>query len=217
MLTAMLTVMVTLFLVFDPIGNVPMWLSVLQRVPPQRREWVIFRECLLALGVLVFFLVAGREALSLLGVEGAAVRIAGGVVIFLIALRMIFPPVGGTWGPAHGGPTDEAGAAVAAAQEPFLVPLAVPLMAGPSAIATLMLFAQSGRFALWQLGLMMLAAWAASTAILCAAGPISRLLGPRGLTAAERLMGMLLVMIAVQMVLSGIDQHLLGLPPVPSP
>src|SRR5690606_8262957 len=113
----------------DPVGNIPVWTALLRDVPAARRRWVIFRECLIALAVLVAFVFAGPALLRLLAVDGPALQIAGGVVVFLIALRMMFPRSGGVFG-------DEM-----MRGEPLIVPLAVPLLAGPSAIAAVMLLA----------------------------------------------------------------------------
>lgn len=185
---------VTLLLVMDPVGNIPVWVALLRDVPEARRRMIIVRECLIALGVLVVFLFFGPALMSLLAVRGPALQIAGGVVIFLIALRMIFPRPGGVFG-------DEE-----MRGEPFIVPLAVPLLAGPSAMATVMLLAtQSGD----PLGYVpaVAGAWGASLVILLMGPAIARLLGQRAVVACERLFGMLLIVIATQMILSGIDAY----------
>ena len=150
-------------------------------------------ESCIALGILLFFLLFGPALLHLLRIQPAALHIAGGVLLFLIAVGMIFP------GSLHIGGSD-----VPPAEEPFLVPLATPLLAGPSAIATIMIFSsrQPERLATWFAALV--AAWVATTAILMLAPRLSRLLGHRGLIACERLMGMTLTVIAVQMFLDGL-------------
>ena len=190
--------MVTLLLVLDPIGNVPVWTALLKDVPPARRRWIIFRECLIALGVLVAFVLAGPTLLQLLAVEGPALQIAGGVVIFLIALRMIFPHPGGVFG-------DEV-----MRGEPLIVPLAVPLLAGPSAMAAVMLLTTARADApLFYLSALF-GAWLVSLIILLLAASVERLLGQRAVIACERLFGMLLTVIAVQMIMSGLDGYLLS-------
>ena len=188
---------VMLFLVLDPLGNVPFFLSVLKEVPPKRRRWVMVRELLIALGVLVAFLLGGRELLSIMQLRQEAISIAGGIVLFLIAIKMVFPPKdGGIFG-------DSAGQG-----EPFIVPLAIPGVAGPSAMATLLLLTstQPGREVEW--GLALLAAWLATAAILLSATWLFKFLGESVLTALERVMGMLLIALSVQLFLGGLEAYL---------
>jgi len=185
-----------LFLVMDPLGNIPVFLSVLDKVAPERRTRVLIRELLLALVVLVAFLYAGEMVLGFLGLSEHSIRIAGGIILFLIALKMVFPVARS----AH---------AVEELQgEPLLVPLAIPMVAGPSAMAVIMLLStnEPGRMTDWLLAL--LAAWFISSVILISATGLKRFLGQRGLVAIERLMGMLLIAIAVQMLLEGISAYL---------
>lgn len=186
-----------LFLILDPIGNVPVFLSILQHVPPARRRRVLLRELAVALLVLIAFLLAGQVVLDFLRLEQEAISIAGGIILFIIALRMIFPVRQGALAEEFDG-------------EPFLVPLAVPLIAGPSTIATLLLLvrAEPERTLEWLLALLL--AWAATVLILLAASSFYRYLGARGLAALERLMGMLLVVMAVQMFLNGLRDFFAG-------
>ena len=193
----LLSAVVTLFLVMDPLGNVPLFLSVLKTVPQERRRIVLMREIGLAYLILVIFLFAGDYLLRFLGLEQQAVTIAGGIVLFLIALRMIFPAEGSLVGPSIEG-------------EPFVVPLAIPLVAGPSALATLLLLQSATPSSTGPLLLALTIAWAVSGAILLSSTFLYRLLGERGLTAMERLMGMLLVMVAVQMLLDGVNAFMRG-------
>ncbi len=193
-----LSAIVTLFLVMDPLGNVPLFLSVLKGVPPARRQRVIVRELAIAYGVLVFFLLIGNAFLRFLGLDQEAVSIAGGIVLFIIAIRMIFPGEGGFTGGTPEG-------------EPFVVPLAIPLIAGPSTLATLLLLDRSVPSATVTLLLVVTIAWAISGVILLSSTFLYRVLGERGLIAMERLMGMVLVMVAVQMLMDGVgtfmDRH----------
>jgi multiple antibiotic resistance protein len=122
----------TLFLVMDPLGNIPPFLSVLKNVQPERRRRVLLREILIAYVVLLVFLFLGKRVLALLSLQQETISIAGGIVLFLIALRMIFPREGGLFGEQPEG-------------EPFVVPLAIPLVAGPSALAVVLLLQQSER------------------------------------------------------------------------
>ena len=190
-----LSAVITLLLVMDPLGNVPLFLSVLKTVAPKRRRTVLIREIGIAYVVLVAFLFVGEYLLRFLGLEQEAVSMAGGIVLFLIALRMIFPGDGDLAGPSLEG-------------EPFVVPLAIPLLAGPSTLATLLLLQSSTPSAAARLLLALTVAWAISGAILLSSTFLYRVLRERGLIAMERLMGMLLVMVAVQMLMNGIKVFL---------
>ncbi len=194
---SVLSVAVLLFFVMDPLGNVPLFLSALKRVSPERHQRVILRELLIALVVLVTFLFLGHGLLGLLHISAEALTVAGGVILLLIALRMIFP-------------TAENSLKEEIEEEPFIVPLAIPYTAGPSALATLLLLTsrEPNRWPEWLAALGI--AWLASSVILYFAGGLSRYLGSRGLTAIERLMGMLLVTVAVEMLLGGLRQYILS-------
>jgi multiple antibiotic resistance protein len=185
---------ITLVLVMDPLGNVPLFLSVLTSVPPERRRRVLLRENAIAYVVLMLFLFTGGGLLRLLGLELESVGIAGGIVLFLIALRMVFPDDRRSGPPLHG--------------EPFIVPLAVPLIAGPSTIATLLLLDTATATTDGLLILAVTVAWAVSATILLSSTALYRVLGERGLLALERLMGMLLVIVAVQMLVDGLRRSL---------
>jgi multiple antibiotic resistance protein len=174
----------TLFLIMDPLGNVPVFLSMLKNVAPERRRIVLIRELVIAYLVMLIFLLLGQHLLKFLNLKQESISIAGGIVLFLIALRMIFPQEGGVMGEQG----DE---------EPFIVPLAIPMVAGPSTPA---------RMSSWVLALT--AAWVVTALILLASPIFFRLLRQRGLTAMERLMGMLLVMMSVQMFLDGLAKYL---------
>jgi small neutral amino acid transporter SnatA (MarC family) len=184
-----------LFLILDPLGNIPVFLGLLRSLPPQRQRIVVMRELLIALGVLMVFLWGGRYALELMHLRQESVSIAGGIVLFLIGLRMIFPPPEGLMGELPEG-------------EPFIVPLAIPMVAGPSGMAAVMLMGsqEPDRMGAWSLALMI--AWAATAALLFSATYLYKWLGLRVLTAIERLMGMVIVAISVQMLLDGITTYL---------
>jgi multiple antibiotic resistance protein len=190
-----LAALLLMLLVMDPLGNVPVLLALLENVPQPRRRWILFRESVFALGFLLVFLYLGRYLLGMLAISQEALGIAGGVVLFLIALRMIFPQPGGMFGPSLKG-------------EPFIVPIAIPLIAGPSALATVMLLAtrEPTRLLAWTAALA--GAWCISTLVIIGAEGLGRALRPRGLVALERLMGMILMTVAVQMLLSGIREFL---------
>ena len=189
-----------LFLVLDPLGNIPVFLSVLDKVDPARRTRVLLRECLLALAVLVVFLFLGNYVLQFLQLSHHALSISGGVILFLISLRMVFPV------PRPAAFPDEVDG------EPLLVPLAIPMIAGPSALAIVILLAtrEPERILDWLIAL--LVAWFVSSLILVCATSLQKFLGRRGLIAMERLMGMLLVALAVQMLLNGISAYIADLP-----
>ena len=186
---------VTLFLIMDPIGNIPLFLSILKTVPADRRRIVLVREIVFAYAVLLVFLLLGNYLLRFLGLEQETISIAGGIVLFLIALRMIFPAES----TAKGEPLEG---------EPFLVPLAIPLIAGPSTLAALLLLQRTAPTQTVSLFLAVTIAWALSGVILLSSTFFYRLLRERGLIALERLMGMLLVMVAVQMLLNGLKAFL---------
>lgn len=187
----------TLFLVMDPLGNVPVFLGHLRDVAEGRRTRVVARESLIALLILLGFLLFGPTLMGLLHLGPASLHIAGGVLLFLISVGMIFPGAGHL----------DLTAAQPVDGEPFIVPLATPLFAGPSTMATIMILsAQRERLWLWATALV--AAWAAAAAILMMSSLLSRLLGRRGLLACERLMGMVLTVVAVQMFLDGVKLFL---------
>ena len=192
----MFSAVVTLFLIMDPLGNIPVFLSILKQVRPERRQKVLIRELFLAYGVLLVLLLLGNHLLRLLHLDHETISIAGGVILFLIALRMIFPPE------KHSGDEKLEG-------EPFLVPLAVPLIAGPSTLAALLLLQRTAPGATLSLLLALTIAWGLSGVILMSSTFFYRLLGERGLIALERLMGMLLVMVAVQMLMNGMKAFIL--------
>lgn len=179
----------------DPLGNIPLFLSALKTVGAERRRLVLVRELVFAYLILLACLFLGNSTLDMLGLEQESISIAGGIVLFLIALRMIFPGEAG-------------GSSEALVGEPFIVPLAVPLLAGPSALATLLLFQRSAPGETGPLLLALTVAWGLSGVILLSSTFFYRVLGQRGLIAMERLMGMLLVMIAVQMFMDGIKAFL---------
>jgi len=185
-----------LFLVTDPFGNVPLFVSALANVPLARRWRVVVRECAIAFALLLLFMFFGRHFLSALQLSEVSLRIGGGVILFLIALRMVFPQPGGVLGdvePDH---------------EPFIVPLAIPALAGPSALATVLLFSSNETAeVLLHVGALSLVAvvW---LVVLLSAERMQRALGARVMTAFERLMGLILTAMAVEMLLAGIRAYL---------
>ncbi len=190
-----LSAAILLFLILDPLGNVPVFLSLLRGLPARRQRHVLARELLIALGVLLVFLFAGQAILAAMHLREESVSIAGGIVLFLIGIRMIFPSEDGITGHLPDG-------------EPFIVPMAIPLIAGPSGMAAVILLASSEPNRLGDWALALLIAWAATAAILFSATFLYKVLGGQVLTAVERLMGMLLVALSVQMFLDGVKAYL---------
>lgn len=186
---------ILLFLILDPLGNVPVFLSLLRGLPPKRQRYVLARELLIALAVLFLFLFAGKAILAAMHLRQESVSIAGGIVLFLIGLKMIFPGQDGLAGPQTEG-------------EPFIVPMAIPLIAGPSGMAAVILMASNEPDRLTDWSLALLIAWAATAVILFSATFLYKVLGRQVLTAVERLMGMLLVALSVQMFLDGVQAYL---------
>jgi multiple antibiotic resistance protein len=183
-----------LFLIMDPLGNLPIFMSVLKGIEPARKTKVVLRELLIALFILMVFLHSGQAVLNFLQIEQETVSIAGGIILFIIALRMIFPKPGGIMNLPQG-------------EDPFIVPLAVPMIAGPSTMAALILLANQEPEQMTQWSLALFAAWAVSATILLMSNKVHKWLGEKGLRALERLMGMILIMIAIQMLLNGVTSY----------
>jgi MarC family membrane protein len=189
-----LSATVLLLFVIDPFGNIPVFHSLLNTIPTGKRVRIVARELVFAYGVLVVFLFAGQMILDYLRLTQPSLSIAGGIILFLIAIGMVFPE--------HGIkptlPSDE---------DLFIVPLAVPLVAGPSTIAVLLLLVsrEPNRTLVWLSSLS--AAWSISAVILIASTYLFERIGFRGARAIERLIGMLLIMMAIQMFLDGVKDY----------
>ena len=183
---------VILLLVMDPIGNIPLFVSLLRQVEATRRRRVILRECAIAFAVLVVFVFFGAAILGVLGLSDPSLTIAGGVILFLIALRMIFRRPEGVFGDTVSG-------------EPLIVPLAIPSIAGPAAIASVMLLVSRAPQRLLEWCVAVSVAMLVTAAILVSADRLAKLAGEPGLLAFERLMGLILTAIAVEMLLRGTE------------
>lgn len=192
-----LSTAVILFLIMDPVGNIPVFLSVLKTVPEKRRKKILARELVIALLVLLIFFFVGKYLMSFLRLAQESISISGGIILFIIALKMIFPS-------SYGDHAEHPG------HEPFIVPLAVPLVAGPSVLAVILLLPQTPFAVLASNLLALCCAWVASATILISSTKFYAILKIRGLMAMERLMGMLLILMAVQMLLDGIKIMLSG-------
>ena len=184
-----LAVAATLFFVMDPLGNIPIFNAVLSRFEPRRRALIMARELVFALVILLGFLFAGNSVMDFLGLSQPTLSLAGGILLFVIALRMIFPRPGLESEPV---------------EDPFLVPLAMPMIAGPSTLAVLLLLASSQPDRVWEWCGALLLAWSGTMLILACSPWLMKALGTRGVRALERLMGMLLVLLAVEMFLDGV-------------
>ena len=180
----------TFFLLMDSIGNIPLYISFLNKLPPRRQFVVIVREMLIALVIILLFYALGDYLLDFLNVRAYTVQIAGGVILFLISLKMIFPSK-----------KDESNPQVD--EEPFIVPLAVPLIAGPAILAAVMIFThQAGSRAIVISSIFI--AWVISLLILLTSPFLERILGKKGISACEKLMGLILTLLGIEMLLEGI-------------
>jgi MarC family membrane protein len=189
--TNFVSAVVLLLLVCDPFGNVPLFISALRDVPRKRRRRVILRECLIAFVVLTVFVFVGQPFLDLLGLSEPSLQIGGAAVLMLVAIRMVFPSPEGVFGHAPGG-------------EPFIVPLAVPALAGPSALATVLLLVSRDPQRTWAWVAAIAVVMTISAVILAFAERLQHWLGERVTVAFERLMGLVLAAIAVELMLRGI-------------
>jgi MarC family membrane protein len=194
-MSAWLSAFVLILLVLDPLGNVPVILALLRAVPPERRRRVILRECAVALVALLFFLAFGGVLLQVLGLSQSSIGIAGGIILFLIALRMVFESSENVFGGLPQG-------------EPFIVPIAIPILAGPSALGTVILFGTRQSLTMWQGAVAIVAAVLLTAFVQLQGARIVRWIGERGVEAVQRLMGLLLTAIAVEMFLRGLVSYM---------
>ncbi|HEX6634547.1 MAG TPA: MarC family protein [Usitatibacter sp.] len=192
-----LSAIILLLLVVDPFGNVPVVNTLLADVPVARRRRVIVRECGIAFVLLAAFMLFGPEILAVMHLSETSLSIAGGVILFMIAIRMVFAHPEGAFGLEPRG-------------EPFIVPLAIPLISGPSALATVMLLASKQPKALGMLAGALVVTMAIATVVLLAGERLQRWMGDRGMQAMARLMGLILTAIAVEMLLGGIRMFVEG-------
>jgi len=184
------TLTLSLFFLMDAIGNIPVFIAILKKYPLKKQRWIIIRELTIALFTMLAFYFGGNFFLDSLGISKETVRIAGGIVLLIISLKLIFPSR-----------EDEE---KEDKKEPFIVPLAIPLIAGPAILASLMIY--SGQdIKTFDVVLSILIAWSLSTLILLCAPFLQKILGHRGIAALERLMGLILILISIQMFIDGID------------
>lgn len=175
----------------DPFGNIPIFSNTLKNVEKTRRWKIITREHLIAFVILLIFMFIGESLLKAMGLSNISLQIAGGLVLFLISIKMIFPP--------EHAPHQEDSLQL----EPLIVPLAIPLVAGPSALATVMLLVsqEPQRITHW-IGALALAT-SLSCIILITAIKFQEKLGQRFVFAMEKLMGLILVALSVEMMIRG--------------
>jgi len=189
-----LSIAFTLFLLMDAIGNLPIFLALLKDISPKRQKFIIFRELTIALATIIIFAFIGDALLAGIGVSEETIMISGGIILFLIAIKMIFPS------------KKDSNHENVKEKEPFIVPLAIPLVAGPAVLAAVILYSQQQHFYILIPAIFI--AWAISTVILISSAFLRKVLGPRGIVACERLMGLILTLIAVQMFLQGLSLFL---------
>ena len=182
-------------LMADPFGNIPIFISSLKTTQPKRRAWIIIRECAIAALILAVFAFGGSSFLAALGLSQAALSIGGGLIVLLMAIRMVFPSKEGVFGETPFG-------------EPFIVPLAVPAIAGPSTLATILLLVGSDSSRMLEWLAVVVLTCAISATVLVFAEKIQAVVGERTTAAFERLMGLILAAMAVQMFLSGISEFI---------
>ena len=192
-----LSAFILLLLVLDPLGSLPVFIPIMRDVPAERRRWVALREVAIAFVVLFAFMFFGDAFLRVMRLSERSLEVAGGVILLMVSIRMIFSHADGVYGTSEG-------------KEPFIFPLAIPLLAGPSAMATVLLLAsrQPERVMAWVGALS--CAMAVSGAVLLLCARIRRLLGDSVVAALEKLMGLVLTAIAVEMILAGLKRYFLG-------
>ncbi len=195
---SLLSAVLLLLIILDPIGNVPVFITTLERVAPERRMRVIARECLIAYVVLMIFALAGNHFMGWMHLSDYSMGIAGGFILFIIAFRMIFRRPDGVFGESTGA-------------DPFIFPMAIPLFAGPSAIAFVLLLTSKAPDRLLEWVVAISIAAAISTTIICLGSSLIRFIGKRGMMAMETLLGLLLTVVATQMLLDGIAVYVLHL------
>lgn len=189
---------ITLFLVMDPFGNIPLFITILKKVPNERKTKVLVRELFFALVIMLIFLFIGRHILNLFEIKQSSLSIAGGIVLFIISLSLVF------------GKGIDSMASSDSDKEPLLVPLAVPLIAGPASLSVILLLSAKAptHTGSWLFALLL--AFAVNSIVLLLSFPISRFLGKSGMQAMERLMGLILALMSINMIMNGIEQFIRG-------
>lgn len=193
-LQAAFAVALPLFLIMDPVGNAAASLAILREHTASRQRSILRRELVFALAILLLFHFLGDAILGLLDIEQSTLRLAGGLILFIIAMKMVFPP-------------EQDSDPEAVTRDPFIVPIAIPLIAGPSLLAAVMVYARQAQAGMMSQASVLggvLMAWAATALIMAFTPDLARILGPRAMRAMERLMGLILILMAVQMLENGV-------------
>jgi multiple antibiotic resistance protein len=188
---SLFSITVVLFIIMDPVGNIPSYLTLVKDLSPERRRYVLIREMLIALAFMLVFNFIGEYIFSILELSDTAVKLSSGLILFLTAIKILFPAANSFRMNLPKG-------------EPFIIPLAVPLIAGPSLLATIMLYAKMETSILMMMEAIVIA-WVLALLVLLAGPRLNRYLGNNGLKAFERLMAMVLVMLAIQRFMEGIQ------------
>ncbi|WP_041062729.1 YhgN family NAAT transporter [Candidatus Tachikawaea gelatinosa] len=186
---------ILLLLIMDPLGNLPVFISMLKKINPKRRYIILTREMFIALILMLIFLFFGEKFLIFLNLKTEIVSISGGIILSLIAIKMIFPII-------------EEKISSSTKEEPFIVPLAIPLISGPSLLATLILLSHQYVKHIRYLVLALLIAWSITVCILLLSNFFLQFIGEKGVNALERLIGLILFMLSTQMILDGIKVYL---------
>jgi multiple antibiotic resistance protein len=189
---AIFSLSISLFLLMDSVGNIPLFISILKHIDPQRQKRIIVRELIISLFIILFFAYLGEEVLSLFEISQSTLGISGGIILFMIAVKMIFP--------GEEKPTE-----FVKKQEPFIVPLAIPLIAGPAILAAVMIYGHSEESRIG-LTIAILISWVATFIVMFFSTAIQRVLKEKGCEALQKLMGLILTLIAVQMFMNGIQK-----------
>lgn len=191
---ALLNLAIILFLIMDPLGNISSFLHMLDGIPTKKRRVIIIREMLIALAAMVLFNFIGELIFDILKVSDTTLKLASGVILFLVGIKILFP-------------SPDSVRANLPTGEPFITPLAIPLIAGPSLLATIMLFAHL-ESSQWVTFGAILIAWTVAVTVLLAGTFLKRILTVNGLMACERLMGMVLILLAIQRFLEGVKEFI---------
>lgn len=188
------SIALTLFLVANPIGNIPAFVALLKEFDFHRQKKILFRESIFSFAIAMFFLFIGDQFLRIIQVQQYAVNISGGTLLFLVSLNMIFPPKPNS-------------STTAKPIEPFIVPIATPLITGGGVLSTIMIYSAREQNDL-KIALSATIAWIAVTIVVVSSAYLQKILGRSGLLALEQLMGMILSMMAIEIVVKGIKLFL---------
>ncbi|WP_343189359.1 YhgN family NAAT transporter [Buchnera aphidicola] len=188
-------IVLLLIFIMDPLGNLPIFVSIFNKIKKKKRKFIFIREMIIALITMLIFLFSGEKILKILNLNIETVSISGGIILFLISIKMIFPNI-----------TKKK--KIKKKEDPFLVPLAIPLVAGPSLLATIIILTQKNPEKYFILTISLLIAWLINFFILSLSEIFLKILGTKGIKALEKLMGFILIMLSVQMFLDGIYEWL---------